>query len=134
MKNVIRVVVALALLAGLYWAFFSGRSPADPGDVETIANRINETTPKTTAGVRLDRASVSAPDTLRMHFTALQAKAADVPAGAMRTEVLKGIATLCTGGGVSDILAANRTVEMAYVDADGVEIEVVTITKADCPK
>ena len=132
MKSLVRVAVGLALLAGLYWAFFSGRPPADPSDVKTIADRINQTTPKDMPGVRLERASVVGSDVLRMHFTMLGAKAADVAPGTMRTEVMKGIAGLCKGGGVSDVLRAGKNVEFEYKDAAGAAIETVTIRPADC--
>ena len=64
----------------------------------------------------------------------LGAKAADIPDGTMRTELMKGIAGLCKGGGVSDVLKAGKHVEMEYKDSSGAAIETVTIRPSDCKK
>lgn len=131
MKNMVRVVVGLLLSAGLAWAVWP-RSTVDPSDLPTIAAEFNKRAPKEKAGVRLDRATVQAPDRLRIHYTVLKGTAKDYPPGALSADAGKIIETFCNGPLTSDMLAEGNSIEMSYQDLSGVPIEIVTIGPAEC--
>ncbi len=131
MKNMVRVVVGLVLLAGLGWAVWP-RSTVDPSDLATIAAEFNKRAPKETAGVRLDRATVQASDRLRIHFTVMKGTAKDYPPGTMSADAAKLIESFCNGPLTSDMLADGNSIEMSYQDLSGAPIEIVTIGPAEC--